>query len=406
MTDDPATATEAAGEESWAPPHLQLTERIATPLQAAQAMERPDSLGRVPVVVRVLRQPPIQPLALGAAAALGALALLVPAIGLFTVLLIVGAVIALVVGFISRLFVRVPPTAVGLVAKGNRHWKTFAPGVHLVSPFVMLTHLVTTRQVAFDVPVQQVRASDGVGVDVDVILTLKIADPVAFVYAISSSDSDQLVQAVALDSVRTLIRQVGSLEVLDLDAADGDRLREAIDARVSTYGLRVAAAAFTRVQLPVELTGSLEAQRLAVIQVAEEAESFALEQRRLADRASLVAQEEDLRRAAVEFEAAAEAIRLAKLEERITANPVGARYDLELERLKVARKLAKNSRVVMSLNGSDLVSDLLAAAESTASAAPEPAASQSGRTSRRRATAGARDAGAAGTPAPEGDAPA
>jgi regulator of protease activity HflC (stomatin/prohibitin superfamily) len=374
VTDDPArsgtTEPEIPGEGQVAQPHLQLTERIASPLEAGHAIERPDELGRIPVVVRVLRQPPIQPIALAVAAALGTLAVLVPAILLFTVLLVVGAVAAIVVGLLARLILRVPPTAVGLVTKGNRHWKILEPGIHLVPPVVVLTHLITRRQVAFDVPVRQVRSSEGVGVDVDVILTLRVADPVTFAYAISTSDADQLVQAVALDSVRSLIRGIGALQVLDLGGADADRLREAIDARLSPFGLLVTAAAFTRVQLPAELTASLEAQRLAAIQVAEQAEQFALQQRRLTDEASLIAQEEDLRRAAVEFEATAEAIRLSMLEERVTANPIAARYDLELERLKVARKLARNGRVVVSVNGSDLVTDLLTAAESGATREP------------------------------------
>jgi len=401
VTDDPARSgtTEPAfpGDGRVAQPHLQLTERIATHLEAPQAMERPDDLGRIPVVVRVLRQPPIQPIALVVAAALGALAILVPAIWVFTVLLIVGAVAAVVVGFIARLILRVPPTAVGLVAKGNRHWKILEPGIHLVPPVVLLTHLVTRRQVAFDVPVRQVRSADGVGVDVDVILTIRVSDPVTFAYAISTSDADQLVQAVALDSVRTLIRGIGSLEVLDLGGADGDRLRETIDARLGQFGLLVTAAAFTRVQLPTELTASLEAQRLAAIQVAEQAENFALQQRRLTDEASLIAQEEDLRRAAVEFEATAEAVRLAMLEQRVTANPIAARYDLELERLKVAKKLARNGRVVVSVNGSDLVTDLLTAAESAATHPPAATREPARRT---RATAGGNGAAKPGTDQP------
>ena len=54
-------------------------------------------------------------------------------------------------------------------------------------------------------------------------------------------------------------------------------------------------------------------------------------------------------------------MRLAKLDERLGANPTAARYDLEMARLRVAQQLAGNTRAVVSLGGNDLVSNLLLA---------------------------------------------
>ena len=65
-----------------------------------------------------------------------------------------------------------------------------------------------------------------------------------------------------------------------------------------------------------------------------------------------VAQEAAARRTAVEHEAQAEALRLAKLEERIAASPNAARYDLELARLRVAGQLAGNTRAIVTLDAS------------------------------------------------------
>ncbi len=131
--------------------------------------------------------------------------------------------------------------------------------------------------------------------------------------------------------------------------------------------------AFTRVLLPDALTASLEARRLAAIQLSEEQENFALDERRLSDRASLEAMEQDRRRKALELESEAEHLRLGKLEERLTAYPIAARYDLEWQRLRVAQQLAGNTRAVVSLGASDLVGDLLTAQQ--AAAAPSRRAS-------------------------------
>jgi len=372
VSDDPARMTDMAAEPGSAAvdgssallqAYIQLTEAEATPLDAADAIERRDAYGRVPVLVRIRRQPPINPVWLLLAIGLAASGLFLPLAAALRAVIIVIAIAALVVGLFSRLFIRVPPGTVGLVVKAGRHDRVLDAGVRRVSPFVALSHLVTTREIAFDVPVSEVRSADGVGVAVDVLLTLRIADPVKFAYAITPGDADQLVQASCQDAVRTLVRGIEAMSALDLGIEQSDGLRRVIDPKLDAFGIDVSGVAFTRITLPSPLTNSLEARRLASLQLAEQAESYALDRRRLADQAALVAQEAQSRLTAVEFEAASEALRLAKLEERIAASPIAARYDLETARLRVAGQLAGNSRAVVTLGGSDLVASLLVAQE-------------------------------------------
>ena len=395
MSDDPGRQTETMAEEAsaLAQAFIQITEAEATPLDAADAIERRDSYGRVPVLVRIRRQPPINPVWLLVAIGLAASGLFLPLEAALRAVIIVIAVVAVIAGIISRLFIRVPQGSVGLVLKAGRHDRVLTAGNHLVSPLIALSHLVTTREIAFDVPVNEVRSADGVGVAVDVLLTLKIADPVKFAYSITASDADQFVQASCQDAVRTLVRGIEAMSALDLGSTQSDGLRQVIDPKLEAYGIDVSGVAFTRVTVPVALTDSLEARRLASLQLAEQAETSALDKRRLADTAALIAQEADARRAAVEFEAVAEAVRLAKLEERIAANPNAARYDLETARLRVAEQLAGNSRAVVSLGGGDLFANLLLARETDGSTVSSAAPS------RPEAASSAERA----TPAPAGD---
>ena len=365
MSDDPGRQTETKAEEAaaLAQSYIQLTETDATPLDAADAIERSDSYGRVPVLVRIRRQPPINPVWLLVAIGLAASGLFLPLVAALRAMIIVGAVAALVVGIISRLVIRVPSGSVGLVVKAGRHDRVFAAGNHWVLPFYALSHLVTTREVAFDVPVNEVRSTDGVGVAVDTLLTLRIADPVKFAYSITPSDADQLVQASCQDAVRTLIRGIEAMSALDLGSAQAAGMREVIDPKLAAYGIDVSGVAFTRVTLPAALTDSLEARRLASLQLAEQTETYALDRRKIADQAALIAQEAQSRIAAVEHEATAEALRLAKMEERILANPNAARYDFESAQLRVAEHLAGNSRAVVSLGAGDVFPRLLLARE-------------------------------------------
>lgn len=376
MSDDPSRQTEVPAEEvaALAQSYIQITEAEATPLDASAAIERRDSYGRTPVLVRIRRQPPINPAWLLVAVGLAASGLFLPLVAALRAVIVVAAVVALVVGLLSRLLISVPQGSVGLALKGGRHDRVLAPGNHWVTPIIALSHLVTTREIAFDVPVNQVRSADGVSVAIDVLLTLRIADPVKFAYAITPGDADQLVQARCQDAVRTLVRGIDVLSTLDLGSAQSEGLREVIDPALETFGIDISGVAITRVTLPAAFTDSLEARRLASLQLAEQAETHALDQRRITDQAALFAQEAESRLAAVEHEAIAEALRLSKLEERIGANPKAAQYDFESAQLRVAEQLAGNSRAVVSLGGGDMFATLLAAHEAIPAALAAPAA--------------------------------
>ena len=383
VSDDLSRQTAVPGDadgpdQPIAVPYIQITETTAPQVRAAEALDTRDAYGRVPVVVRIRQRPPLRVEILLFAGALLLVALVVPADALLRVLLAVIAVVALIASVVTRAILRIPAGSVGLVMRAGKHDAVLPEGIHRVNPVLILTHLVTTREIAFDVPVSEVRSADGVAVTVDLLLTLGISDPAKLVYTITPSDLDQLTQAATQDAARTLVRGIDALSALDLGAAEADRLRETIDAKLAAYGVDVRGAAFTRVTLPAPLTASLEARRLASVQLAEEDEIHALAQRRLSDRTSLLAQEAEARRAAVEHEAAAEAVRLQRLEERLAASPKAARYDLEMERIRVAQALATNTRAVVSFGGGDLVQDLLvggAASTDGPAAAPAPAPS-------------------------------
>ena len=369
MSDDPGRALAAsdtppslagvAGTRPW----VQITETSASQQDAGEALETADAYGRVPVVVRVRRVPPIRIEALLVALLLLASGVIVPANIELRALLIAAAVVAVLAGVANRLVLRVPAGSVGLVMRGGQHRATLANGVHRVSPAVVLSHVVTTREIGFDVPVAQVVSSDGVGVTVDILLTLGIEDHAKLVYNITTGDLDQLLHATAQDAVRALVRETDALDALDLGDDAAERLRTAIDAKLATYGVVCRHVTFTRIELPAAITASLEARRLANVQLAEEQESHTLNLRRLADRAMLVANEQEARQRAVELEAAAEAKRLESLEQRLVKYPKAAAYDLETGRLRVAQQLAGNSRAVVSMGGGDLVSSLLAVRE-------------------------------------------
>lgn len=348
-------------------------------------MVTPDASGRLPVVVRVggpgvIRWEPVA----------GAIGLVVfnlvfsPPV-LFYVGLLVLAGVLVVLSLTGRLFIRVPEGAWGLVAARNRHEKTLLPGNYTVRPYLVLTHLVARREIVFDAPVAAAPSSDGVRVNVDALVTFRVVDPAKFVYQVSVSDFDQFLQAAIQDTVRSMVRGMAAFDALDVGVDHATRLKAALGKLTGSFGVEITAVTFTRATLPAEIAASLEAQRMAAVQLDVEAATFALEQRKLSDRAALETMEQVERIGALKKEAEAEDLRLRHLEERLRAHPAAARYDLQMARLQVAQDLAGNTRAVVGFGGTGaftaaalLSSDTSDAADSVGGETAPPRAARPG----------------------------
>ena len=152
--------------------------------------------------------------------------------------------------------------------KGGRHDRVLTDGIHRVSPVLALTHLVTTREIAFDVPVNEVRSSDGIAVKVDLLLSLAVSDPARMAYSITigrprpDRPRRDAGRGPHTDPRRRGPRRARSRRGRGRPAARADR-REALARTASRRGT----AAFTRVVLPEPLMASVEARRLAAVQL-------------------------------------------------------------------------------------------------------------------------------------------
>jgi regulator of protease activity HflC (stomatin/prohibitin superfamily) len=356
---EPAPSTTAEPPEPAPPTQLQLTQARVPLDEAGEAFTVPDASGRLPIVVL-----PKQPFRIrngfviaGVIAILLALLFEVD-IGLRGGLLGVGAV-AIFLGVFQSFIVPVPEGARALLLKAGRYDRTLGAGRHIVPPWIVVSHVVTVREIPFDTPGWAVSTLDDVRVDVDVLLTFTITAPERFVFAISAPDFDQVCQASALDAVRTLVRSKRSDEILDLSSADTDTLQATIGAALEPYGVEVRRVVIVRVQPPPEFMASRESRRLAAVRLDEQTEQHALEERLLADRESLTRQRVAYQRERIKLEAANEELRLEHLEARLAAYPNAARHDVEEQRIEVARSLAGNTRAMVQVGNNADVADAL-----------------------------------------------
>jgi hypothetical protein len=134
---------------------------------------------------------------------------------------------------------------------------------------------------------------------------------------------------------------------------DTAELQAALSTEVEPYGVAMKRANITYAQPTAEAARLQESRQLAILQRAEQVERQALAQRRQAD-------EETLAKQRVLAAAEVEALRLAKLEERLNTYPQAAQYEWQSAQLAVANSLAGNSRAIVQIgNAADIVRILL-----------------------------------------------
>ena len=355
--------------------------QVRVPLEdAGEAFAARDASGRIPIVLvpRQLNRVRNEPMIAGAIILFGALLLhlmfdqpiLIP-------LGILAALVLILIGTYRAFIVRVPEGTNALLARGGRYLKTIGSGTHIISPIVVVTHLVTRREIPFDVPLQESPTQDNVRASVDTLITFSITDPFKFVYSISADDFDQVFQAASQDGLRLLLRSINAEQVADLTRQDMQVFRADLNVEMEAYGVQVSKVTVTSAEPTVEVVLSLEARQVAAVQQAEQIEKQLLAQRRQKDQEDLARQEvrarverekellqlkiqeAEMRRQLVELEAGIEELRLSKLQQRLQDFREAAEWDYQCEQLEVARALAGNTRAVVQIGAaSELLSAL------------------------------------------------
>ncbi len=351
--------------------------QVRVPLEeASEAFAGRDASGRIPIVLvpvqlnRVRNEPVIIGVMLLVAAVLINLMFNLP---LLIPLGILAALALILVGLYRAIMVRIPEGTNAMLARGGRYYKTIGSGIHWISPVIVVTHLVTRREIPYDVPVMELPTRDNVRASVDALITFSIVDPFKFVYSISADDFDQVFRASCRDGLRRLVRGINAEQVPDLAKQDLQSFNENLNAELESYGIKVSKATITEARPTAEVMQSLEARQLAVVQQAEQVEKQLLAMQRQKDQQDLARQEVmarverekellqlkiqevTMRRQLVEVEADIEEFRVSKLQKRLQDYPEAANWEWQGEQLSVARALAGNSRAVLQIGSASEV---------------------------------------------------
>jgi regulator of protease activity HflC (stomatin/prohibitin superfamily) len=387
-----------------APSYVQLTQQRVRLRRAAEVFATPDDAGRYPIVVLVKQGGRFQTELLVVAAVIAAAVVLAPLPPLLTIAGLVLTVVFVLAGSARAVFMPVPEGTQAVLAERGRFLRVAGPGVQRVPPTVVVTHLVTTREIPFGTLVRAAPTADDVRIDVEILFTFRIDDPGKFVFNTTAPDFDAVCLGAAQAIVRETARTVLSEQALDLAGQESKPLREALTTALERYGVTVSRVLVVRVDPPGEFLATRESRRLAVLRTTEQEEQAGFGRRVQADRDALARQEAEarferaraqaelaaaVRRREVELDAEIEAVRMAKLEERLAAYPDAMRWDWAGQRLKVARKLAGNSRALIQLGGSGDIADALVARTAMEAAGDEAAGDETAGSVALAAAAGA-----------------
>lgn len=375
MSDQTNSETSFQGD---APPsdYSQLYQARVPLDEAGDAFNTRDASGRIPIVVIPQRLNRIRnEMVVAAVLVLGAslAAQYVTSNWMWITAGLPLALVLLIIGIYQSFIVRIPEGVNALLTKGGRYYRTISSGTFFVPPWVLVSHLVTRRQIPFDVPMVEIPTSDNVRATIDMLVAFTITDAYRFVYSISADDFDQVFMAACQDALRLQVRQITSEQIVDLNKQSAQELATTIGADVESYGVTINKVNITYAGPPKEFIYSQEAQILAVLKRKEQTEkqTLALQQQANEDelaRLSVIAQVRreretlqiqvqaaELEQRIVELRAQAEELRLERLEQRLKSYPLAAKWEVEAAQLEVARSLAGNTRAVVQVgHGSDI----------------------------------------------------
>ena len=349
--------------------------QIRVPLdRAGDVFAQKDARGRTPVVLV-----PVNPHRIQNAFVIAGLVVLVAGVIAGTLLgqwawpslgTVLG--VGLVVFGVYRSFlVRVPEGTTALLTRGGRYVRTLEAGSQVVPPWFAVSHLVTRREIPYDVPAVDALTKDNVRATVDTLITFAIIDPYCFVYSITADDFDEILLAACLDAIRAGVRQLPADKIADLTHQETTKLRQALTAEVEPYGATIKKINVTYARPPEEFLRLQESRQLAVFQRSEQAERQVLAQRLQADGEALArqqaiahvereremlqsqVQQAETRKRIAELEAETEELRLSTLEERLLKYPQAAAYEMQRAQLEIARALAGNTRAVLQIGAAD-----------------------------------------------------
>jgi len=153
-------------------------------------------------------------------------------------------------------------TKFGAVVEGTGEGGTFPAGIHKFPPFYSVDKLVPKQCFIFNTPVKDVKTSDNVTVNIDVMMVFRIEKARDFVYQIGPAKFDDLLRAMQDEALRQIAIETPIDKIRDLHGAKTSHIVEDLNQKVEKYGVRILHFIIEQVSIPQVMADDFEEKTL------------------------------------------------------------------------------------------------------------------------------------------------
>ena len=283
-------------------------------------------------------------------------------------LILVVLFVGLIVFSLARSAIyKIRPYERGLHLRGGRFLAVDEPGWHVQIPFVDTVIGVTVIERSGMIEQLAAMTADDVTMDVSLLYTYRVADPVRF--QLEVLDPEAIVAGFVQGTLRDVVNTRTMDEVMHSRAEINRSVISILQEKEAQYGVEFILIQIQSASPPAEVVNAIK-DRMVAVQLQEQAEAEAAQQRTLADSQFYAAQkkaEGEAIQINVTSQAQLEALE-SILDELETKGPLGEKYIQVL----IAQELRQNSKWIISSGGTIPVIDLGESGSETQTAGTSP----------------------------------
>lgn len=238
---------------------------------------------------------------------------------------------------------KIRPYERGLHLRGGKFIGIDEPGWHVQIPFVDTVIGVIVIERSGTIDSLAAMTADDVTMDVSLLYTYKVIDPVR--YQLEVLDPEAIVSGFVQGTLRDVVNTRHMDEVMHSRAAINTEVMAILQQKQSQYGVEFILVQIQNASPPEEVVDAIK-NRMVAVQLQEQAEAEATQQRTLADSQFYAAQKQadgEAYQTTTLAEAQAEALRII-LQELEDKGALGEQYIQVL----IAQELRENSKWIIS----------------------------------------------------------
>jgi len=238
---------------------------------------------------------------------------------------------------------KIRPYERGLHLRGGKFVNVDDPGWHVQIPFVDTVIIINVIERSGMIDSLAAMTADDVTMDVSLLYTYKVTDPVR--YQLEVWDPDAIVAGFVQGTLRDVVNTRHMDEVMHSRTAINAEVIAILQQRQSQYGVEFVLVQIQNASPPAEVVDAIK-NRMVAVQLQEQAEAEAQQQKTLADSQYYATQKQadgEAYQTTTLADAQAEALRII-LQELEDKGTLGEQYIQVL----IAQELRENSKLIIS----------------------------------------------------------